>query len=566
MPPVHPPAFPPHSPSPQDLACTVRRDTLGLTLRLFLDPGRPSSPLPHYVDPIFACAPDNLQPLIDHLLQKRPDLTQRLHHDRQLTILIPQTDPPPIRISTRTPRGAYFNLGELWRWRFLNQHPHYPFKTHQETGVKWLHDRPHALLADDMGLGKTLQAIAALALMHTATTVSNALVACPKSLIGVWEAELSLWAPHLCTVALHSTIRPGEWPLIAAQSHVVVTNYDALRRSRPQSHTFDLVIFDEIQKLKNPKSHNYAAAYDLRPRFAWGLTGTPLENHPGDLAAILHLIDRKRISHSDQHLPLPALRSIASNYILRRGRSVISDELPEVIEKTELLPLMPEQQHTYDRLRRNPIPTTLGAWLALFNRLRDTCDYDRDTLKSAKIDRALAIIAAVSTLGEKVVVFSWRLRPLRLLNAQLATQHGSLATATITGHTTSTTRSAIVEAFQSTAMPFVLLCSTRATAEGLTLTAANHVVFLNEWWNPAVNAQARDRVNRIGQKRTVYVYRLRSQGTVESRLDELLRRKSVLFDQIVRRLAAPSAAAQAPVPDGLSALLDTDPVPSGTPQ
>ena len=563
MPSPHLPTIPQGSP-PASIRCTLQRDTLGLALGFSLDPRAPHSPLPHYHDAIFTCAPHNLRPLIHHLTLNRPDLAQSLRDGQTLTLLIPQTDPPIIRVSNRIPRGAYFNLGELWRSRFLNQRLYYPFKAHQKSGMTWLYDRPSALLADDMGLGKTLQAIAALALMHAAATISNAFVVCPKSLLGVWEAELSLWAPHLCTVALHATVPPHEWRVIAAQSHVVLANYDALRRSRPHSHAFDLVVFDEIQKLKNPKSHNYAAAYDLQPRFTWGLSGTPLENHPGELAAILHLLDRKRVSHSDQHLPLPAIRSLASTYILRRGRSVISNELPDVIDKTELVPLLPEQRHTYDGIRRDPAPTKLGAWLALFNRLRDTCDYDESTFKSAKIDRALTIIAAVRALGEKVVVFSWRLRPLQLLHAQLAAHHGPLAIATITGRTTSTTRSAIVATFQSQPTPFALLCSTRATAEGLTLTAANHVVFLNEWWNPAVNAQARDRVNRIGQKRTVYVYRLRAQDTVESRLDDLLRRKSALFDQIVRRLAASRPPADAPVPPSFLALLDTDPMTNGT--
>ena len=220
--------------------------------------------------------------------------------------------------------------------------------------------------------------------------------------------------------------------------------------------------------------------------------------------------------------------------------------------------MSPQQRHTYDQIRRNQSIKTFGAWIASFNRLRDICDYDPNTKKSSKIDRATAIIAAVRALGEKVVVFSWRIQPLELLHGRLMEQHGNSAVAKITGQTGSTGRSATVKEFQLKDAPFVLLCSTRATAEGLTLTAANHVIFLNEWWNPAVNAQARDRVNRIGQKRNVYVYRLRAQGTVESRLDELLERKSALFDEIVRRLAAAKSDANEPVPQSLLCLLDND--------
>ena len=555
--PLAAPSLPP-SPLPSNIHCTARRSNLGLTLSFFLNPRDLRPNLPHYTDATFACSPATLRLLIDYLLQNRPHLLRPLSLGKTLTVLLPQTDPPTIRISARRPPAAYFNTGELWRWRFLRHLPHYPFKTHQKAGMTWLCDRPHAVLADDMGLGKTLQAIAALALMHQRGTISTALVVCPKSLLGVWEAELTLWAPRLCVLALHSTVPAQEWRSIASQSHVAITNYDALRRSGPHSKAFDLVIYDEIQKLKNPRSHNYAVAYALKPRFVWGLSGTPLENHPSDLAAILHLLDRKRISHNDRHLPLRSLRALASTYILRRGRSVISEELPEVIDKTELVPLHPEQQVTYDLIRRKPPPRTLGAWLALFNRLRDVCDYDANTLKSSKIDRAMAIIAAVRALGEKIVVFSWRLRPLQLLHTQLAAEYGPSAIANITGQTTSAARSAIVRVFQDQPAPFALLCSTRATAEGLTLTAANHVLFLNEWWNPAVNSQARDRVNRIGQRRDVYVYRLRTQGTIESRLDELLERKSALFDEVVQRLTTPRSRADASVPAGFSTLLETD--------
>lgn len=546
-------------PYPQShIRCALQRNTLGLAIHLALDVHRTPPDLPPYTDATFTCSPHNLTQLIDHLINNRPDLARPLYSGETLTIFIPQTDPPIIRVSRRIGRSAYFNLGELWRWRFLTQLPDYPFKTHQRTGVTWLRGRPYAVLADDMGLGKTLQAIAALVAMHKSRDILNALVICPKSLIGVWEAELSLWAPRLCVVALHSTVPLQEWSLIATQSHVAITNYDAIRRSHPHAGAFDLVIFDEIHKLKNPRSRNYAAAYNLRPRFAWGLSGTPLENHAGDLAAILHLLDRKHISHSDRRLPPRTLRSLASTYILRRSRSVISGELPELVEKTEFVPLLPEQEAKYNRIRRNHPTGTLGAWIASFNRLRDVCDLDEETLKSSKVDRALAIIAAVKVLGEKAVVFSWRIQPLQLLHARLAAQHGGSAVAIITGQTDSTSRSTIVNHFQSQRAPFVLLCSTRATAEGLTLTAANHVVFLNDWWNPAVNVQARDRVNRIGQTRNVYVYRLRTQGTIESRLDELLQRKSVLFDEIVRRLTEPNAHASRPVPAHLSRFLDTE--------
>ena len=464
-------------------------------------------------------------------------------------VFAPQTDPPIVRVEDRSARRPYFSLGEMWRWRVLRTHAGYPFKEHQIVGARWLYGRLAGLLADDMGLGKTLQAIAAVEQMHRSEKIRNALVVCPKSLIGVWESELSLWAPRLCAVAIYGSIPSQEWAAVSSRCQVAITNYDALRVAHPSTSQFDLVIFDEIHKLKNPNSQVYSAAYCLNPRYTWGLSGTPIENHAGDLTAILHLLDRRRVSLRERYLPRSSLRSLASMYILRRPRRVIEDELPVVLEKTELIPLSAEQKRTYEVVRREALSSkTIGTWISCFNRLRDICDCDPYTKNSPKIDRLLAILEAVHGLGEKLVVFSWKLEPLRLSYSRATGRYGMTSAALITGQTSSQSRSRIVREFQADDSPFVLFCSTRATAEGITLTAANHVVFLNEWWNPAVNAQARDRLNRIGQTREVFLYRLRAAGTVESRLDTLLESKSELFQEVVARLSSTGVGADGSVP------------------
>lgn len=539
-------------PSLQPISYRLERSTLGLIIRLSSTVADASMEPPESIafsDDTFQCHASDLMDLIKHIERYREDLLRRIDSGTSVALLSPQTDPPVIRVTKRTERSGYFNLGELWRWRFMKRADSIPFKKHQSYGVKWLHCRTAAILADDMGLGKTLQAVAALEEMKRCGKVDNALVLCPKSLIGVWEAEIRLWAPALCTVALYSSVDPKDWNLIKAQCHVAITNYEAIRGDRLDCGSFDLVIFDEVHKLKNPNSLNYSAAYQLNPRFSWGLSGTPLENHAGDLTAILHLLDRKRVSLSDRSLSPSSLRKFAEGYILRRPRGVISDELPDVVERTEMIPLSVEQRRAYDAVRaRSGSIKTVGSWITSFNRLRSICDYDPATRTSSKVDRTVAITEAIRELNEKVVVFSWRLEPLRLVRRRVSNLFGTSSVAMITGQTDSATRSSIVRTFQTSSEPFVLLCSIRATAEGLTLHAASHVVFLNEWWNPAVNSQARDRVNRIGQERTVYVYRLRSQGTVESKIDDILISKSKMFQEIVARLADSERVSSEPVP------------------
>ena len=514
---------------------TFTRVPLGLQVDLagiVLD-RNPERPV-EYADGLYRFDRDARARLLSFLSDRRPQILARVRSGARYPTLVPETDPPPMVVTSRN-ATAYFNLGELVRPFFLRDRPDFPFKEHQRVGVEWLTSQAAGVLADDMGLGKTLQAIAAIEAMQHAGEVRNALVVCPKSLLGVWVAEVRLWAPRLCVVALHSTITKADWRNVADQCHLAVANYEAVRHSAPQSAAFDLVVFDEIHRLKNPNSASYAAAYGLEPKTAWGLTGTPLENRARDLTALLHLLDRKRVAVSDRSLPLPSLRAVAKRYILRRTKESLGRQ-PTIRERTEIVGLSPEQRKSYEDVIRASDYTTLGGWISTFNRLRDICDIDPATESSTKLDRASVILRSVLDMGEKAVVFSWRLAPLRVLHARLRGEFGPGNVQMITGETSSAKRTAIVDAFQTQERPACLCCSLRATAEGLTLTAANHVLFLNEWWNPAVNTQARDRVNRIGQTKDVFVYWFRTRDTVESRLAQILSEKSDLFHEIINRL------------------------------
>ena len=540
-----------------NVVTTVSRSPIGLTIQFRSSaPDKPQTlESPNFVDDTFRCTSADVDYLLQYLQSRRPDVLSPLTLGRTVSLFVPQTDPPVMRITRHEARAAYFTLGELVRWRFMRTFTSYPLKAHQAVGVDWLRQNRSAILADDMGLGKTLQAIAALEIRHRAGEVENALVLCPKSLIGVWEAEIGLWAPRLCTVALHSSASKKTWATLPGQCQVTITNYEALRTNRPAPGAFDVVILDEVHKLKNAQSLNYAACYALEPRITWGLSGTPLENRPSDLTAILHLLNRKRISLSDDRLPLGSLRSVAAGHILRRSKDTIADELPQILEKVDVVPLTPAQRARYlEILREGSSDRTVGGWISTFNKLRDVCDYEPSSGASSKLERAMVILRSTMQLGEKTVVFSWRLEPLRLLRRLVAEEWGDGVVGVITGQTSSPDRARLVASFQTADEPSVLLCSMRATAEGLTLTAANHVVFLNEWWNPAVNAQARDRVNRIGQRKDVFVYRLRTSGTVEAQLGAILEQKSALFDDIVNRLSMQESPDE-PVPERLVRFL-----------
>ena len=508
-------------------------------------------------DNIFSYSSPIWRQVCEDIYTRRPELLKKNQAKKHLELLIPETEPPVIRISSKEDRRAFFNLGELIRHRVLKKSIEYPLKSYQKQGAAWLEKHTAAILADDMGLGKTIQAIASLEKSLREGKIKNALILCPKSLIGNWEAEIQLWAKRLCIVVLHSSISTKAWNILPTQCHITITNYESLRGCRPNPGAFDLVIYDEIHKLKNPKSLIHISAASLKPNISWGLSGTPLENSPRDLISILHLLAPKKISFRDKNLPSASLRSLASEYIIRRNKEVISNELTQVFDVVEDVSLTIEQKSSYKTAINQKHTINIGGWITKFNKLRDICDFDPETKSSSKIDRALDIISSIRQLDQKAVVFSYRIEPLEILQEKLNKKYGKDAVKIITGQTSSISRSQIVKAYQEKLSPFILLCSMRATAEGLTLTAANHVIFLNEWWNPALNSQARDRVNRIGQSRDVYVHRIRTIGTVEDRLEHILKKKSVLFKKIVTRLDNPDKYRDDEIPNDFNAVLNT---------
>ena len=175
--------------------------------------------------------------------------------------------------------------------------------------------------------------------------------------------------------------------------------------------------------------------------------------------------------------------------------------------------------------------------MSLFNELRAICDVDPSTGESSKLDRVVELLGDIESAGEKAVVFSYVLEPLRTLVKRLSSNGAEIGYVTLTGDLSLEERNAAIERFKTDQGCTALLASTRVASEGLTLTEANHVIFINRWWNPSANAQARDRVVRIGQERTVRVKTFICQDTVEDRLEAMLDTKKLTFNQLVEALA-----------------------------
>ena len=418
--------------------------------------------------------------------------------------------------------------------------PHPTLRPFQEFGVNWLMERQAAILADDMGLGKTAQALVALQGLLTDGAIRSALIVCPKSLLANWESESAKWTPALTLVrAVPGALDTEDvWSALFGRAHIILTSYEQLRPLPTvfRNAVLELIVADEAHRLRRAQAQLVRAFRNIRPLRFWALTGTPIERHPLDLSTLLSLLEPARFSErsatSDSEL-----RVIARPYMLRRLKQDVLEELPEVIETKETIELSPAQRRSYTTVQRDPIGRNSNDILRRLLVLRSICDVDSASDASTKLDRVVQILSSIQESGEKAIVFSYLLRPLQLLNHRLSRHHPPLPFVLLTGEMTTEERSAALRKFKSDDSRLALLCSSRVGGEGLTLTEANHVIFVNEWWNPSANAQARDRVVRLGQQRIVHVHRFRCRDTVEELLDAILESKEQTFARVIDALA-----------------------------
>ncbi len=452
---------------------------------------------------------------------------------------------------------------EAWRRRVLNAPDAPPalpdfLRPYQRRGVEWLHHLCevgcHGLLADEMGLGKTLQVLTLLATRPVKDRPN--LVVCPASVVPVWREEMARFFPGMeCDV-----LKTGHDFTTRRDPVVWLASYTQLRKHRPllDKVEFGYAVLDEGQFIKNPDAKVTHASFSVRAHHRLVLTGTPLENRQLDLWSIFRYLlpgllgtrqGFETLLGTDRSGTLTRLRQQLAPFILRRTKDEVAQELPPKVEMDLLCPLTDLQRTEYARICSeglvrlgDDIGTALRersfGFLALLTRLRQAC-CDPDLLpwlkapvtESGKLNLLVDKLAEVVGSGHKVVVFSQFVMFLNRVREALAASFPDLPRFELTGMTLD--RQKPVQAFQSTAGPAVMLVSLKAAGTGITLHAADYVFLLDPWWNPAVEAQAVDRVHRLGQTNTVFVYRMVTAGTVEERIEALKADKKVLFDRVV---------------------------------
>jgi superfamily II DNA or RNA helicase len=437
---------------------------------------------------------------------------------------------------------------------------------YQREGLGWLSFLERmglgGCLADDMGLGKTIQVLAMLLrrqgeIREAGIAHRPSLVVVPKSLVFNWIEEAKKFAPTLRVANFTGNARAETAGDLTAWD-IVVTTYGTLRRDvvAHREVEFDYVILDEAQSIKNAASQAAKACRLLRARHRLALTGTPVENHIGELWSIFEFLNpgqlgsasRLRKFLADGRGSTEVVARAVRPYLLRRTKTQVLSDLPEKTEQTLFVELGEEQRKAYDELRehyRLELSGRIGklgigrsriAVLEALLRLRQTAchpglvDPKRIDEPGAKIETLLEQLEEVLDEGHKVLVFSQFTSFLAILRRRL--DERSVVYEYLDGRTTD--RQARVARFQEDADCKLFLVSLKAGGQGLNLTAADYIYILDPWWNPAVEAQAVDRAHRIGQTRRVFAYRLIARDTVEEKIVALQDRKRELAESIVR--------------------------------
>ncbi len=469
----------------------------------------------------------------------------------------------------------YDELTGKKEFRQLEQPKHFSGKLrhYQEKGYSWLAFLKQwglgACLADDMGLGKTVQALALLQSDREAGEKRPVLLICPTTVINNWLKEAARFTPEIKTLVHHGLVRQKSEAFIksAAKQGLVISSFGLLHRDLEFINQVNWagVIVDEAQNIKNPQTMQAKAVRTLKADYRIAMTGTPVENHVGDLWAIMDFLNpgllgsaqnfkmrfHKQITLYQDKPTVELLKKITSPFILRRlktDKNIIKD-LPDKIENKEYCTLTKEQASLYQAVA-DEVQSQVenadgiarkGIVLAAITRLKQVCNHpaqyaaDNSALpgRSGKLERLLEILYEIQENNEKTLIFTQYAEMGAILKKALQDHFGK-EVLFLHGTLSKKKRDELVERFQTeTNAPGIFILSLKAGGTGLTLTQANHVIHYDRWWNPAVENQATDRAFRIGQKKNVQVHKFIVAGTLEDKIDMLMEKKAVIATSVV---------------------------------
>ena len=448
-------------------------------------------------------------------------------------------------------------------------------RPYQQNGVDWLLFLRSvsfgACLADDMGLGKTIQMIAYFSYVkNTEQLEQPALIIAPTSVLGNWQKEFEKFAPHL-RVKLHyggNRAKGENFTEAIKDADVVLTSYGLSHADDEEisAITWSTICLDEAQNIKNAHTKQSRAIRKLRGQHHIALTGTPMENRLTELWSIYDFLNRGYLGslhsfHKRYVLPIEKERNVEQieqlqryikPFLLRRTKrdEMVALNLPEKQEQKEYVPLSIEQASLYEQLVKDTFDqvTALAGMqrkaliLKMLGKLKQICNHPALYLKeqqpkqlvtrSHKIEKLVELATNIREQQESCLIFTQYIGMGEMMKSLLEKEFDEKVLF-LNGSVMKSERDRMVESFQNKEYPFLIL-SLKAGGTGLNLTAANHVIHFDRWWNPAVENQATDRAYRIGQDRFVHVHKLITTGTIEEKIDEMLEKKQSLNDEIIQ--------------------------------
>lgn len=406
-------------------------------------------------------------------------------------------------------------------------------RPYQEQGVQFLLSRKSVLLADEMGLGKTIQTIVAIEVGKE--KYSRVLIVCPASLCLNWFREVEMWAPRITVrrVIGNSNDRRYTYRLPV---QILIASYEHVRsdtESILSEIEFDLVVYDEAQRIKNVNSATNWACRLIRKNQAWALSGTPLENSPEDLRGIFRVLDPK-VLYSGMS-PTEVHKAIEGVF-LRRTKAQVLQELPPILIRDLRLELGKHQKQAYERVWNNRFQSvlqngenvTIANMFSVLTNLKQICNFDRETGQSVKLDVLRELLESIESNNGRVLIFSQYVETLFWLSDRLEISHDMFH-----GGLSQEEKDRTVQSFKKKTGPNALLISLKAGGVGLNLPEASTVIMFDRWWNPAVESQAIQRAHRYGKSNSLEVIRFLVEDTVEQRINDILETKAELFDRYI---------------------------------
>ncbi len=435
---------------------------------------------------------------------------------------------------------------------------------YQQYGVQWLkHLYDHGLggcLADDMGLGKTVQVIALLRSLYSHGHYGPTLIICPRSLLHNWQQEIQRFAPELSVQMYYGPGRSG-LDISREYNGIILSTYATIRNDIEDltDIQFSSIILDESQAIKNTSAKATAAVLSLQGNHRIALSGTPVENHLGELYSLFRFLNPSFFGSQNDFMrsyarpiqdrqDMDALHDLKTRiypYILRRLKRDVLKDLPEKTEQTALIELDSAHLATYHRRReslaaeiriaieRDGMPKSMFMILTAMNELRRLASIPEADAEyggvSAKREFILEMISEISEIGHKSLVFTNHLAAVDLISEDLSSR--GIGNLVMTGATSG--RQELVQRFQNDPAIKVFVMTLKTGGTGLNLTAADYVFIVDPWWNMAAESQAIDRTHRIGQINPVFCYRMIAKETIEEKILQLQQRKSELTSSLL---------------------------------